>query len=662
MLGDLWRASRPFSWINTAFPFLAMAWAIQHGPTPAVVLGTLYFLAPYNLLLYGVNDLYDYESDRSNPRKGGAIEGGLVAPALSGRLWLAIVVTNLPILLLLSVLSGPTPTVALALTVAVALAYSMPPLRTKVVPFLDSVTSSLHFVLPAVCGGLVAGASLGGLPWTILIAFFLWGMASHALGAIQDVRYDCDAGIGSIAVALGARPTALFSLCAYSAAVLLVAAHGGGALLAAAALLPYVLLALSCLSGDPERQARRAWHSFLGLNILAGFLITQVLLRAWGANSLSILQMLAWGSAFGVLAILGITIANQRGMRRKAPPLMRWPSVSVIVPARNEVGTIAICLGSVRSQRYEGEWETIVVDDGSEDGTATAARASLRPSDRLLQPGPAPEGWTGKCWAADRGAQAARGDVLVFLDADTTLEPLALHALVREIEWTGGLVSILTRYRMESRAERTFMPAFAQTQLCFLPIAPMNAGMRPALPYANGPCMVVSRDDYETSGGHAAIRASDREDVDLARSMSVAGRRVRFLRGADLASTRHYRTLGGIAGFWRRTYYAYGGHSLAVALFGMLGMATVSLLPLALLPVTLLAGDRSALTGSLVGLVGLLVVRVLIAVRERQPLSTVLLHPITWLGTLLFQGLSTADGLRGVSPRWRGRALPVEAA
>jgi 4-hydroxybenzoate polyprenyltransferase/GT2 family glycosyltransferase len=509
---------------------------------------------------------------------------------------------------------------------------------------------------------LVAGAALSALPWRLLIAFFLWGMASHALGAIQDVRYDRDAGIGSIAVALGARPTALFSLACYSAAVLLVASEGGAALVAAAPLLPYVLLAASCLGTDIERQARRAWGSFLGLNLLAGFIITQVLLRVWGAGSVTVLQMLAWGSAAGVLAILALTAANELSMRRRSPAPSRRPSVSVIVPVRNEIATIGPCLASVRAQRYEGEWEIVVVDDGSEDGTALAARSGLRPGDHLLQPGPAPDGWTGKCWAAQRGAQAAGGEILVFLDADTTLEPLALHALVREIEASGGLLSILTRYRMETWTERAFMPAFVQTQLCFLPIAQMNRTRHPLLPYANGPCMAVPREDYLAAGGHEAIRGSDREDVDLARSISAAGFRVRLVRGADIASTRHYRTAAGIAGFWRRTYYAYGGHSLAVALFGLLGMATVFLLPLLSLPLALLMGDGRALVGALVGLAGLLLLRLLIAVRERQPLVTVLLHPVTWLGTLVFGVMSTADGLRGVPPRWRGRSLPVEVA
>src|SRR5205085_6574929 len=121
-----------------ALPFLALAWPVAHDITLPVALGVLYFLAPYNLLLYGVNDLFDYESDRRNPRKGGAIEGGLMPPAHARILWPAIAVTNLPLLGALTWLGGPPVAAALAVTVFAALAYSMPPLRTKVLPGLDS--------------------------------------------------------------------------------------------------------------------------------------------------------------------------------------------------------------------------------------------------------------------------------------------------------------------------------------------------------------------------------------------------------------------------------------------------------------------------------------------------------------------------------------------
>ncbi len=293
-------ASRPFSWINTCLPFLAAAIATGHPSSWPVLLGGLYFLIPFNLLMYGVNDLFDYESDRRNPRKGG-VEGALLPPAGGARLWVAVGATNLPFLAAVWWLDGPRAGAALTFTAFTAVAYSAPPLRTKVLPGLDSITSSLHFTLPAVCGALSAGAALPELPWRFLAAFFLWGIASQSLGAIQDVAYDREAGLRSIATWLGGRRTAALSTLLYLAAAAIVASAGGGALPAALVILPYALLSASCLGGDLV-HARQAWRGFMGMNLLCGFALTQILLRAWGVGPHDTLDGRRLGFGRGCLA------------------------------------------------------------------------------------------------------------------------------------------------------------------------------------------------------------------------------------------------------------------------------------------------------------------------------------------------------------------------
>ncbi len=318
-------ASRPFSWINTGLPFLAAALSVKLSASPTVVVGTLYFLGPYNLLLYGVNDLFDYQSDRLNPRKGGRIEGARLDPGRGRLLWFAIAVTNLPLLAVTAALGGWGLAGALTATVAAALAYSTPPLRTKVIPVLDSLTSSSHFVLPAVCGLLAAGLPLQEFPGRILVAFFLWGAASHALGAIQDVRFDRAAGIGSVATAFSARPTAGLATVTYAAAALALGLGGGLEALAAVVVIPYVLLAASCLVGDPERQSRRAWRGFMGMNLLAGFFITQLLLRQWGVEHFSPLD-LAWAPTAAAGAMVASMWLCDLSLRRRAVPERPGPT------------------------------------------------------------------------------------------------------------------------------------------------------------------------------------------------------------------------------------------------------------------------------------------------------------------------------------------------
>ena len=202
-------SSRPLSWINTAFPFAA-AYVVTTGRIDALlVVGTLFFLIPYNLLMYGINDVFDYESDLRNPRKGGA-EGALLHPALH-RTVIAAGLVSVGIvggaMIVLAGVGHPLSWVVLAVSLFAVVAYSVRGLRFKERPILDSITSSTHFVSPAVYGLVVAGATITPGLLALLAAFFLWGMASHAFGAVQDVEPDRHAGIASIATALGAWPT-----------------------------------------------------------------------------------------------------------------------------------------------------------------------------------------------------------------------------------------------------------------------------------------------------------------------------------------------------------------------------------------------------------------------------------------------------------------------
>ena len=281
---ELVRTSRPTTWINTAIPCLLGGYEAARELDATLVLATLYFLVPYNLLVYGVNDVYDYESDLRNPRKA-SLEGANVPPDRRRATLIAIWATNVPLLILLALLGGGAAAGALALAGIAAVAYSAPPLRTKERPVLDSLTSSLHFVLPAVCGLLLGGAALDELPWTVLAAFLLWGMASHALGAIQDVAYDRAAGIASVATVVGARRTAIGVTVTYLASGVLLATLGGAALVAAAGTVAYAALGAWVALRPDEQTARRAWRSFMGLNLPAGALVTELLLDRWGVQA-----------------------------------------------------------------------------------------------------------------------------------------------------------------------------------------------------------------------------------------------------------------------------------------------------------------------------------------------------------------------------------------
>ena len=272
-------SSRPLSWINTAYPFAAAYLLAGGGLTAALVVGTVFFLVPYNLLMYGVNDVFDHESDLRNPRKCG-VEGIVLDRRWHAlTLWSAGLLT-LPFVLALVLLGSATSAVVLAVVLAAVIGYSAPGLRLKERPVLDSLTSSTHFVGPAAMGLALSGASLTATALISLVAFFLWGMASHAFGAVQDIVPDREAGIGSIATVLGARVTVRLAIGLYAAAGLAMIATSWPASLAGLLVIPYIwsIWRYRSLADAEGARAHPGWRRFLGLNLLTGFLLTQLLI------------------------------------------------------------------------------------------------------------------------------------------------------------------------------------------------------------------------------------------------------------------------------------------------------------------------------------------------------------------------------------------------
>jgi len=284
-LGQLTLSSRPLSWINTAFPFAAAYLLTVREIDLTLIVGTLYFLIPYNLAMYGINDVFDYESDLHNPRKGG-VEGALLDPSLHRATLLAALITNVPFLVYLLLVGDPLSWLVLAVSVFAVIAYSLKGFRFKEKPFLDSVTSSTHFVSPAVYGLALSGAEFTLALWLILAAFFLWGAASHAFGAVQDIVADREGGLSSIATVIGARATTRLAVIAYLVAGLLLLGTEWPGPLAAFAALPYAVSTAQWwnVTEETAEGANRGWKRFLLLNFAAGAIVT-LLMIAWAQGA-----------------------------------------------------------------------------------------------------------------------------------------------------------------------------------------------------------------------------------------------------------------------------------------------------------------------------------------------------------------------------------------
>jgi glycosyltransferase involved in cell wall biosynthesis len=225
------------------------------------------------------------------------------------------------------------------------------------------------------------------------------------------------------------------------------------------------------------------------------------------------------------------------------------PCVSVIVPARNEEACLGACLESLLAQTGVS-FEIIVVDDGSTDRTRAVALS--HPGVRVMEPGPLPPGWTGKNNAVTAGTKQARGEWLLFTDADTVHKPGSLARAVAEAkEHKAELLSYSPEQEVHGFWERAVMPVIFAELASAYPPARVNDPVSP-LAAANGQYLLISRSAYDAVGGHAAVAHSLLEDVALARAVRECGRKIYFRYGGDAARTRMYRSWGQLREGWTK--------------------------------------------------------------------------------------------------------------
>lgn len=265
------------------------------------------------------------------------------------------------------------------------------------------------------------------------------------------------------------------------------------------------------------------------------------------------------------------------------PEPASWPAVAMLVPARDEAGTVGETVRSVLAQDYPGPLRLLVVDDRSIDGTAAVARAAAAGDPRfaLLTGRPRPPGWTGKLWALHQGHEALRDDpapLLLLTDADIRHAPDSLRALARRaLAGRLALASLMVRLRCRDRAERWLVPAFVFFFQMLYPFRRVrDPGARAAA--AAGGCVLLDRAAFDAAGGFGAIRGEIIDDCALARRMKAQG--PIWLGLTDRAeSLRRYPRLDDTRRMVARTAYAQLNHSPALLAGTVAAMSLVFLAP-----------------------------------------------------------------------------------
>jgi chlorobactene glucosyltransferase len=383
-------------------------------------------------------------------------------------------------------------------------------------------------------------------------------------------------------------------------------------------------------------------------------------------------------------------VSDIPSLLKTAPP----PLVSILVPARNEENNLPRLLETLQQQDWP-RLEIHILDDHSDDGTRAIAEGFCKKvnsgagfsksiDDRMSvstiqvfvhEAGERPDGWLGKNWACHQLSLQARGDLLIFLDADTWLASDAVSSIVTAVEvFKLDFATVWPHQVMKSISEKavvstvyatidTYLPTlYSYRAPAWIPFPRLRNKFKPLFASACGQCMIFTRKAYQESGGHEVVKDQVVEDVMLARNIVRAGKTMRMFHGTGRLWCRMYRTRSELFNGFRKNFFAgFGYRILPFLLVWLLHFVTfvfpVIILVTALLCFSCLPIHPFAAGGYAALVAATLMQRLYVAKHFEWPLSTAFLYlpGVLWFHMLAVVVLT--DHLLQTGPTWKGRPV-----
>lgn len=377
-----------------------------------------------------------------------------------------------------------------------------------------------------------------------------------------------------------------------------------------------------------------------------------------------------------LLVTTGILYLNRSDFKPLEPTPRNYfdhqaPEVSICIPARNEADSIERCIRSAVDQQYPKHHVYVLNDESSDGTTEILDQLSNRfPNKLSVIPGKTkPENWLGKSWACHQLSEEATGDILVFIDADTWLEPEATAKLVRTMgRDIVDLITVWPKQKLGTFWEKTVIPLVYFALLTLLPTRYVHRDPKwlpsfltkrvsPLFAAACGQFMAFKRKAYQSIGGHSSVKNQVVEDVGLARKIKQAGFRMKMYHGSKTVHCRMYSSAIELWNGFRKNFLAGFGNNIYFFIAMALLHLIVFMLPILSLPFLLIYGSGIALILCIATVILMYLQRFIVDIWYDWSLSYGLLHPVGVFWFLILGIRVIKDRFKKESAEWKGRTL-----
>ncbi|MBI2797754.1 glycosyltransferase [Candidatus Saccharibacteria bacterium] len=644
------KTSQPLRWLGTALVFFTGYLFASGTLNWSLVIGTIYFMLPYNLLISGPG------GDPSDEKESAA---GSSTSIWRQRWWQLAALINLPFLAYFFVIGDWPVRLIMSGLIILSLAFNLKPLRLKAVAVADSVVFSIVGCAgPAVFGLVLGRSSNFYLP--ALIALLSWGIGSYAFGTIRGIKSNRRARVHSTASTLGIRKTVSLCILLYLFTAMLVAIfYPPTGILAGGMLALYALNASffrKYRSDVHATQFVRGWNNIQWLNVMVGAGLGLILLfntDPFGLRG-------SYAQIYGVflIAIFGIQtlliIQNLLGFKRpRSGRLQDWPKVSLLVHTYNQADNISSTLLAALGQNYP-DVEIIYGDLGSTDNTLKIVKGYQDPRLRIVDISPTKAGWTVNAWASQQLLDRSNGDIVVLISADTILLPSTISTIVALVENQHlDLLSLLPADQNKTLAQQIIL---SQNHFLLLGAYPayMVTKHWPKFSPAYGGLMAFSKAKIAKLDGFRTVHNSPLEDFELAASAREHGLKTGFYIGSDVATSQNHAALNLILSQNSRRFYPTLHFSTPLTLAMSIGSFVIFLLPVLVAIGMFANGIYDGLPIILIAIGYSFANRLIVAISTRQSIFSTLLYPLG-CSIVIVQMIGSMLSYELFRPRWQNR-------